>query len=177
MARATLRGRDTGHHREAGNGTAQPGMASRLLTPTPDPGVGDHGPLAQSSHPGAAVIDTGAMNKTQAGADLAEMATALTLGSHRLAILDRARIYACGITPYDVTHLGHAATFVWVDTLARTLRLLRVEPEICRNITDVDNILDEAAHRAEEPYDSFAAVQQYYFDRDMAALNVHVGPA
>ncbi len=112
------------------------------------------------------------MNATQPGADLAEMAAALTLGGRRVAILDRARIYACGITPYDVTHLGHAATFVWVDTLARTLRLLRVEPEICRNITDVDDVLDEAAHRAEEPYDSFAAVQQYYFDRDMAALNV-----
>ena len=112
------------------------------------------------------------MNETQPGADLTEMAAALTLGGHRVAILDRARIYACGITPYDVTHLGHAATFVWVDTLARTLRLLRVEPEICRNITDVDDVLDEAAHRAEEPYDSFAAVQQYYFDRDMAALNV-----
>ena len=118
------------------------------------------------------MIDTGAMNTTQPGADLAEMAAALTLGGRRVAILDRARIYACGITPYDVTHLGHAATFVWVDTLARTLRLLRVEPEVCRNVTDVDDVLDEAAHRAEEPYDSFAAVQQYYFDRDMAALNV-----
>ncbi|HMD24359.1 MAG TPA: hypothetical protein VKH61_09685, partial [Streptosporangiaceae bacterium] len=43
-------------------------------------------------------------------------------------MLDNARIYACGITPYDVTHLGHAATFVWVDALSRVLRLLRVEP-------------------------------------------------
>ena len=88
------------------------------------------------------------------------MAAALTLGGHRVAMLDRARSYACGITPYDVTHLGHAATFVWVDTLARTLRLLRVAPEICRNVTDVDDVLDEAAHRAEAPYDSFAAVQR-----------------
>ena len=58
------------------------------------------------------MIDTGAMNETQLAADLAEMGAALTLGGHRVAILDRARIYACGITPYDVTHLGHAATFV-----------------------------------------------------------------
>jgi cysteinyl-tRNA synthetase len=96
----------------------------------------------------------------------------LTLGGRRLAFLDRARIYACGVTPYDVTHLGHAATFVWVDALARTLRFMGVEPEICRNVTDVDDVLDEAAQRAGEPYDSFAAVQQYYFDRDMTALNV-----
>ncbi len=112
------------------------------------------------------------MNLTQPDADRTEMAAALTLGGRRVAMLDRARIYVCGITPYDVTHLGHAATFVWVDTLARTLRFLGTEPEICRNVTDVDDVLDEAAHRADEPYDSFAAVQQYHFDRDMAALNV-----
>jgi cysteinyl-tRNA synthetase len=111
------------------------------------------------------------MNETWADAAIGE-ASGLILGGRRLAFLDRARIYACGITPYDVTHLGHAATFVWVDALARTLRLIGVEPEVCRNVTDVDDVLDEAAHRAEEPYDSFAAAGQYYFDRDMAALNV-----
>jgi cysteinyl-tRNA synthetase len=111
------------------------------------------------------------MSETQANAEVAE-ASGLTLGGRRLAVLDRARIYACGITPYDVTHLGHAATFVWVDALARTLRLLGVEPEVCRNVTDVDDVLDEAARRAGEPYDAFAAVQQYYFDRDMATLSV-----
>lgn len=118
------------------------------------------------------MIDTRAMNEMQRGADLAGMAAAMTLGGRRVPMLDRARIYACGITPYDVTHLGHAATFVWVDALARTLRYLGAEPEICRNITDVDDVLDAAAQHAGEPYDSFAAVQQYYFDRDMAALNV-----
>ena len=116
------------------------------------------------------MTDTGIVSETQADA-IAEV-SGLTVGGRRLAVLDRARIYACGITPYDVTHLGHAATFVWVDALARTLRLLGVEPETCRNVTDVDDVLDAAAHRAGEPYDSFAAVQQYYFDRDMAALSV-----
>jgi cysteinyl-tRNA synthetase len=112
------------------------------------------------------------MNETQVDAWFAEV-SGLTLGDRQVAFLDRARIYACGITPYDVTHLGHAATFVWVDALARTLRsFLGVEPEICRNVTDVDDVLDAAAHRAAEPYDSFAAVQQYYFDRDMDALGV-----
>ncbi len=107
----------------------------------------------------------------QADTGIAEI-SGLTLGGRRVAFLDRARIYACGVTPYDVTHLGHAATFVWVDALAGTLRMLGVEPEICRNVTDVDDVLDEAARRAGEPYDAFAAVQQHYFDRDMATLNV-----
>ncbi len=111
------------------------------------------------------------MSETQAGAGVGGVGE-LVLEGRRVAVLDRARIYACGITPYDVTHLGHAAAFVWVDVLARTLRFIGVEPEICRNVTDVDDVLDEAALRAGEPYDAFAAVQQYYFDRDMAALNV-----
>ena len=115
--------------------------------------------------------DTGVMNETQVDTGVAEV-SGLALGGRTVAFLDRARIYACGITPYDVTHLGHAATFVWVDVLARTLRLFGVEPETCRNVTDVDDVLDQAAHRAGEPYDAFAAAGQFYFDRDMAALNV-----
>ena len=110
-----------------------------------------------------------ASSTTRNGAGLAP---ALVLGGRRLAVLDRVRLYACGITPYDVTHLGHAATFVWVDALSRALSFLGAEPEVCRNITDVDDVLDAAAHRAGAPYDSFAAVQQYYFEQDMAALGV-----
>jgi cysteinyl-tRNA synthetase len=87
-------------------------------------------------------------------------------------MLDRARMYVCGITPYDVTHLGHAATFVWVDALGRVLRLLGVEPEVCRNVTDVDDVLDAAASRARAPYDTFAAIQQYHFEHDLASLDV-----
>ena len=69
----------------------------------------------------------------------------LVLAGRRVPMLDGARIYVCGITPYDVTHLGHAATFVWVDVLGRVLRLLGTEPEVCRNVTDVDDVLDAAA--------------------------------
>ena len=94
------------------------------------------------------------------------------IASQRIELLDRARVYACGITPYDVTHLGHAATFVWIDTLGRVLRLLGVQPEVCRNVTDVDDVLDAAAGRAGTAYDEFAAVQQFGFDRDMAAIGV-----
>jgi cysteinyl-tRNA synthetase len=101
-------------------------------------------------------------------------APAAVIAGQRVELLDRARIYACGITPYDVTHLGHAAAFAWVDTLARTLRFLGVEPEVCRNVTDVDDVLDAAARRAGAAYDSFAAIQQFQFERDMAALNVRV---
>src|SRR5215475_1590158 len=114
------------------------------------------------------MADTGTMT----GIHTARGAAAAVIGGQRVELLDRARVYACGITPYDVTHLGHAAAFAWVDTLGRTLRFLGVEPEVCRNVTDVDDVLDAAARRAGAAYDSFAAIQQFQFERDVAALNV-----
>ncbi len=100
------------------------------------------------------------------------MTAGLRLGETRLAVLDRARIYCCGITPYDVTHLGHAATFVWVDVLTRVLAAFGAKADLCRNVTDVDDVLFEAAERSGSAYDAFASVQQYRFDQDMTALGV-----
>ncbi len=96
----------------------------------------------------------------------------LQLGGRLVSVVGRARLYVCGVTPYDVTHLGHAATFVWVDAVDRVLRRLGVQVEVCRNVTDVDDVLFDAAERAGAPYDRFAAVQQFHFDRDMQALGV-----
>jgi len=96
----------------------------------------------------------------------------LRLGGRPLAVVGRARLYVCGVTPYDVTHLGHAATYVWVDVVDRLLRRLGVAVEVCRNVTDVDDVLFAAAARAGEHYDRFATVQQFHFEQDMAALGV-----
>jgi cysteinyl-tRNA synthetase len=114
------------------------------------------------------MADTGTMTRIHTAGG----AAAAVIAGQRVELLDRARVYACGITPYDVTHLGHAAAFAWADTLGRTLRFLGVEPEVCRNVTDVDDVLDAAARRAGAAYDTFAAIQQFQFERDMAALNV-----
>jgi cysteinyl-tRNA synthetase len=102
----------------------------------------------------------------------AGLPTTTTLGGTQLPLAGRARVYACGITPYDVTHLGHASTFVWADTLGRVLHAGGAEVILCRNVTDVDDVLVAAASRAGSPYDRFAAIQQFYFDRDMTALGV-----
>jgi cysteinyl-tRNA synthetase len=96
----------------------------------------------------------------------------LRLGATSVPLVGPARVYVCGITPYDVTHLGHAATFIWVDTLARVLRHVGLDVIMTRNVTDVDDVLTAAAERAGAPYDEFAAVQQYTFDRDMSDLHV-----
>jgi cysteinyl-tRNA synthetase len=103
---------------------------------------------------------------------VADVPQVVRLGGAPLPLAGRARVYACGITPYDVTHLGHAATFVWVDTVARVLHAAGAEVIVCRNVTDVDDVLLAAADRAGSPFDRFAAIQQFYFDRDMAALGV-----
>jgi cysteinyl-tRNA synthetase len=96
----------------------------------------------------------------------------LHLGGQPLSVVGKARIYVCGVTPYDVTHLGHAATFVWVDAVDRVLRRLGVHVEVCRNVTDVDDVLFEAAAKQGAQYERLAAVQQFHFDRDMDSLAV-----
>ncbi len=98
--------------------------------------------------------------------------SALVLDGRPLPLAGSARIYSCGITPYDVTHLGHAATFVWTDLLATVCRAAGVQPSVCRNVTDVDDVLTEAATGRGRPYDEFALTQEFLFDRDMRALGV-----
>lgn len=97
----------------------------------------------------------------------------LRLAGRRLTAVSPARLYLCGITPYDVTHLGHAATFIWADTVRSVLRTTGVDVMVCRNVTDIDDVLTEAALARSRRYDEFALHQEYLFGRDMAALGVH----
>jgi L-cysteine:1D-myo-inositol 2-amino-2-deoxy-alpha-D-glucopyranoside ligase len=98
---------------------------------------------------------------------------ALRLSGRVLPLVSPARMYMCGITPYDVTHLGHAATFLWADTAASVLRMAGVDVTTCRNVTDVDDVLTRAAGSHGRRYDEFALYQEYLFDKDMSALGVH----
>ena len=96
----------------------------------------------------------------------------LRLAGVPLPLVGVARVYVCGITPYDVTHLGHAATFVWADTLAAVVRAAGVDSAVARNVTDVDDVLTDAAERRGLPYDELALTGEFAFERDMAALGV-----
>ena len=97
----------------------------------------------------------------------------LRLAGAPLPVLGTARVYTCGITPYDVTHLGHAATFVWADALRGVLQMAGAEVVTSRNVTDVDDVLTRAADARGRHYDEFALSQEFLFERDMAALAVH----
>ena len=96
----------------------------------------------------------------------------LRLGSSPLPSLRRARIYVCGITPYDTTHIGHAATFAWVDALARVLEHVGIQPEVVRNITDVDDELLREAKARGTTWQALATQQTFQFEDDMRKLRV-----
>ncbi|QYN40375.1 cysteine--tRNA ligase [Pseudonocardia sp. DSM 110487] len=96
----------------------------------------------------------------------------LTLAGEPLPLTIPARMYVCGITPYDVTHLGHASVFVWTDVVRRVVRMTGVDTVLTRNVTDVDDVLTRAAAERGRPYEEFGLIQEYFFDRDMAALHV-----
>ncbi|RBY83063.1 cysteine--tRNA ligase [Geodermatophilus sp. TF02-6] len=96
----------------------------------------------------------------------------LRLAGRPLPVTSPARVYVCGITPYDVTHLGHAATFVWADVLGAVLRTAGVEVVVSRNVTDVDDVLTRAADARGRHYDEFALSQEFAFEQDMRALGV-----
>ncbi len=80
-------------------------------------------------------------------------------------------MYTCGITPYDATHLGHAATFISYDVLTRRLIDRGHTVKCVRNVTDVDDPLFAKARELGVHYLDLAAGEEARFERDMAALN------
>jgi L-cysteine:1D-myo-inositol 2-amino-2-deoxy-alpha-D-glucopyranoside ligase len=80
-------------------------------------------------------------------------------------------MYTCGITPYDATHLGHAATFIAYDVLQRRLIDLGHTVKCVRNVTDVDDPLFAKARELGVHYLDLAAGEEARFNRDMEALN------
>ena len=82
------------------------------------------------------------------------------------------RIYTCGITPYDATHIGHAATYVTYDVLQRRLRDLGHETRCVRNVTDVDDDILRKARELGVHYLDLAAKETNRFNEDMSALEM-----
>ncbi len=83
-----------------------------------------------------------------------------------------ATMYACGITPYDATHIGHAATYIAWDLLYRSWRDSGREVRYAQNVTDIDDPLLERANRDGEDWRELAARQIELYRTDMAALRV-----
>ena len=83
------------------------------------------------------------------------------------------RLYVCGITPYDTTHLGHAFTYVTFDVLVRTLRARGQSVRYVQNVTDIDDDIIRRARELGTTWEHLAAKETALFEADMAALNVH----
>ena len=82
------------------------------------------------------------------------------------------KIYTCGITPYDATHLGHASTYLSYDVLQRRLRDLGYETRCVRNVTDVDDDILRKARELGVHYLDLAAKETARFDDDMRSLGM-----
>ncbi len=81
-------------------------------------------------------------------------------------------MYTCGITPYDSTHLGHAATYLTYDVLQRRLRDEGHDTRCVRNITDVDDSILPKAAELGVHYLDLAASELARFDADMERLGM-----
>ncbi len=84
------------------------------------------------------------------------------------------KLYVCGVTPYDYSHIGHGRCYVNFDTLFRFLKLLGYKVEYARNITDIDDKLLKKAEKElgdQNRYTEIAEKFTKYYHEDMQALN------
>ena len=95
-----------------------------------------------------------------------------TLKKEVVAKKDVYRMYVCGITPYDATHLGHAATYLTFDLINRYLRASGSQVLYVQNITDIDDPLLERAIRDNVNWEDLATSQIDLFRDDMQNLRV-----
>ena len=95
-----------------------------------------------------------------------------TSGTFTIDAQSNVRMYVCGITPYDATHLGHAATYLTFDLINRYSRLSGSSVHFVENITDIDEPLLERAERDGTDWISLAQKETDLFSRDMEALRV-----
>jgi L-cysteine:1D-myo-inositol 2-amino-2-deoxy-alpha-D-glucopyranoside ligase len=82
------------------------------------------------------------------------------------------RLYVCGITPYDATHIGHANTYVAFDLLNRAWRNAGHDVRYVQNVTDVDDPLLERADKVGVDWVELAERETELFRKDMEALRV-----
>lgn len=89
-----------------------------------------------------------------------------------MPIKNEYRMYVCGITPYDATHLGHAATYLTFDLVNRYLQAMGKKVHYVQNVTDIDDPLLERAVRDGIDWMDLAQSQVDLFRGDMSDLHV-----
>ena len=87
---------------------------------------------------------------------------------------DEIKMYVCGITPYDTTHLGHAFTYMQFDALRRFLKFKGYKVTYTQNVTDID---DDILKRAKRDGKDWKELGQYWTDKfvnDLKSLNIEM---
>ncbi len=106
------------------------------------------------------------------GVELPTLTLKSTSGSFDIAPGNDLRMYVCGITPYDATHLGHAATYLTFDLINRYTSLGGGKVHFVENITDIDEPLLERAARDGTDWESLGQRETDLFASDMSALRI-----
>ncbi|HXK56616.1 MAG TPA: class I tRNA ligase family protein, partial [Gammaproteobacteria bacterium] len=84
----------------------------------------------------------------------------------------KVRMYVCGMTVYDLCHLGHARVLVVFDVICRYLRASGFDVTYIRNITDIDDKIINRANENAEPYGELTERFIQAMHEDAAALGV-----
>lgn len=84
----------------------------------------------------------------------------------------RVKMYVCGITPYDTTHIGHAATYMFFDAVRRFLEFKGFKVEYVQNVTDVDDSILQKAREVKRDWKELGDYWTGRFLKDLKDLNV-----
>ena len=124
--------------------------------------------LRSAANPGAA------LDRSREERALLEIYDSLSRRKQPLEPLERhvVRMYVCGITPYDVGHMGHARVFVFFDTVRRYLEFVSSEVRHIQNITDVDDDMVRVARELGVSIGELTERNQRTYLHEMDALNV-----
>ncbi len=87
---------------------------------------------------------------------------------------DEVKMYVCGVTPYDTTHLGHAFLYTIFDTLKRYLEYRGLKVRYVQNVTDIDDDILRKAAEVGLSWDELGRRETQRFLEDMASLNVRL---
>jgi L-cysteine:1D-myo-inositol 2-amino-2-deoxy-alpha-D-glucopyranoside ligase len=81
------------------------------------------------------------------------------------------KLYVCGITPYDTTHLGHAFTYTQFDVLVRFLKFQGYKVKYTQNVTDIDDDIIKRARQVGKDWKKLGTFWTNKFTKDMKSLN------
>lgn len=96
----------------------------------------------------------------------------LSVAEKKLDISDKVRIYLCGVTVYDDSHIGHARTIIVFDTLRRFLESQGIKVEFIQNFTDVDDKIINRARAENVSTDKISSKYIVNYFKEFDNLNV-----